>query len=103
MKIELDLPEIEGFEDQAEYRYAKSGEYALGEKDNAYMLDETSDLLCKYIILKKKAPVYETYESPVNGKWVKINALEDALVIIEDLAVSEEDRVVMRALKELIK
>ena len=85
MKIELDLPEIEGYEYTGEYRRPKEDEYYKGTVD-ARQAD--SDSGSEYPILKKKAPKYLTVPSDgsIYGKQlVEIKALEDALKIISTM------------------
>jgi hypothetical protein len=104
MKIELDLPEIEGYEYTGEYRNVKEGE-AFSEEGSAVvaMLDDD----CQYPILKRKAPKYLVIpcDGNIYGKTlVEIKALKDlirlAQINIEDM--SNEQCNEWDAIKKLI-
>lgn len=84
MKIELDLPEIEGFEYTGAYRTAEIGEYVLIHDH----VIECQGHSYEYPILKKKAPKYKTvsYADCVgdNGcKYVEIKALEELIKLAQ--------------------
>ena len=104
MKVEIDLPEIEGFEYTGEYRTPKAGENFVSHL-GPFVATTTASISVARLILKKKAPAYKTTTVDTGRelfKYVEIQALIDALEVIEDLAISENDRVIMRALQELI-
>ena len=94
MKIELDLPEIEGYEYTGEYRKPKEDEYYKAVRDAR---QAESDSSSEYPILKKKAPKYRTYSfgscmecsTGESYEFVEIKALEDAIELsntnIEDM------------------
>jgi len=110
MKIELDLPEIEGFEpdEGKQPRYPKEGEWFLTDMDSgrAEMAEhDFCSMTC--IILKRKEPVYKTTTVDAGRelfKCVEIKAVEDALEFIERLSLMNVNDVAkVKALKELIK
>ena len=88
MKVELDLPEIKGFEYTGEWRDPKKGEYYMYNRTFQKAIRLTTDI--DVPILKKKEPEYLVFDSNVSrpvsqsGKYVSINALEDAMQIIKD-------------------
>lgn len=103
MKVSIDLPEIEGFEYSGEYRAPKLHEWiAIGSGDP--MKNNNPDNNESYFILKKKKPVY-TILNVQEDKWVPINALEDALRLLElDVnAWTQENIGEEEYLKELLK
>ena len=91
MKIELDLPDIEGFEiaEGKQPRPVKVGEYYLGmETLEAKQWNGACTSFDNAIVLKKKAPKYKTvsYADCVgdNGcKYVEIKALEDLIKLAQ--------------------
>jgi hypothetical protein len=108
MKIELDLPEIEGFElaEGKQPRMAKAGDYftdLLGEK-MTFKDPHSGYTVEKYIILKKKAPKYKVLDSVAfDGVYVEIKALEDAIEIIDShYNWSADLRAATLELKELL-
>ena len=106
MKIELELPEIEGFEYTGEYRAPKKGEWFF---DSGEALMETSEDSCEYPILKKIAPKYYSGHSLDDDKGVikvvEIKALEDALALlsVESNDWTCADNSTRAALRELLK
>ena len=99
MKVEIDLPEIEGFEYTGEYRSAETGEYI---SINNHVITAQGHIY-EYPILKKKEPEYRV--TTINGNdVVSINALEDLLVIIDRYgAWSNGDISRLHKIKILIK
>jgi hypothetical protein len=100
MKIELDLPEIEGFElaEGKQPRPVKVGEYSINmETLGATQWNGACTSFDNAIVLKKKAPKYETRFIDKNnclwigddqgireGKtYVEIKALREAIAIID--------------------
>ena len=103
MKIELDLPEIEGYEYTGEYRIAEAGEYFMEELHAFSFADDRTD--SEYPILKKKAPKYLTVPSDGNiyGKQlVEIKALNDAVNLIDIDDLTPTGLAKLAALKELL-
>ena len=103
--IKIQIPD--GFEpdDGLQPRCPKEGEYFLD--DDTAKECHVSFEFNKMVILKKKKPKYKTYIDFDGVVMVDINALKDALSIIEG-AVRENslhscDRRTIEALKELIK
>lgn len=89
MKVELDLPEIEGFEYTGEYRKLKPNEWFCNYKNEAENARGTPG---PYPILKKKEPEYKTFFlTDENLKYVSINALEDAMKIIDNVDRPKEE------------
>jgi hypothetical protein len=83
MKIELDLPEIEGYEYTGEYRPPQKNEF-FSEEGKAVL--SRHDSSCDYPILKKKAPKYYTMDTHnILGriKLVEIKALEDLIALAQ--------------------
>jgi hypothetical protein len=98
MKIEIDLPEIEGYEYTGEYRFPKEGEKfvsgGLGGKARAYC-----DMSEKRLILKKKAPVYP-YVIVCGEKFVGMEALRDAIKMIDSDTIFASELKALRGLVE---
>ena len=88
MKIELDLPDIEGFEiaEGKQPRPVKVGEYYLGmETLEAKQWNGACTSFDNAIVLKKKAPKYKTTTVDTGRelfKYVEIKALEDAMSLL---------------------
>ena len=107
MKVELDLQIPEGYEvAEGKPRIPKNLEYfyVIG-CDSPYQC-KRDDYYEEAIIIKKKEPKYLTDGFMTNNglvHMVSINALADALLIIEDLAITAHDREVMRKLQRLLK
>lgn len=119
MKVSIDLPEIEGFEiaDGKQPRKAKSGDWCMHLCSTEPFEHKGLELAGKLIILKKKAPIYETLQTVEDGswicsagdlddmKWIEIKALKDAFFLI-DLQCqsdwSEMSVVKYKNLKELL-
>ena len=111
MKIEIDLPEIEGYEYTGEFRGPRGGEYFKNLKG----VDHTNcDVMAEYPILKKKAPDYETIGFDSDGRvilangskqFVEIKALTDALSLVNfgGLAAGGKDSKLYITLRALIK
>ena len=120
MKIELELPEIEGYEpdEGKQPRPPKLGEYWI-DLDCISIRTATFDYgpEQKCIILRKKAPVYLVLDIDADGctevtpfqaamghRLVEIKALEDALKLTESGTVTRaEYDSIRKALKELLK
>jgi hypothetical protein len=103
MKIELDLPEIEGYEYTGEYRIAEVMEYFMEELQASRLRESRTD--SEYPILKKKAPKYLVIPCGGNiyGKTlVEIKALEDALKLMHGRTLNVDDMRVYTELKSLI-
>ena len=104
MKIELDLPEIEGFEYTGEYRIAEPGEYILIHDYTITAQGRSS----KYPILKKKAPKYKLLSHKQSIKdddvieYVEIKALEEAVKLIGGRILNFADTRIYDELKSLI-
>ena len=113
MKIELDLPEIEGFEpdEGKQPRMAKKGDNYTGITGIVSKWQSSKDTEHAYIILKKKAPEYRTHEEKVwlDGRYhltryVEIKAIEDAIGVIDShYNWGFDNREMIKQLKELIK
>lgn len=110
MKIELDLPDIEGFEiaEGKQPRPVKVGEYYLGmETLEAKQWNGACTSFDNAIALKKKAPKYRTEEITYQKgkiKMVDIKALEDAIEIIDSYYNwSADSRDATLELKKLLK
>ena len=110
MKIELDLPEIEGYEYTGEYRKPKEDEYYKAVRDAR---QAESDSSSEYPILKKKAPKYQRVQvlnggcMPIfcsDGNFVSVGALKDAVKTLAcfEYAMSETARSELIALRKLI-
>jgi hypothetical protein len=115
MKIELDLPEIEGYElaDGKQPRPAIHGDHYINMetlKSSTWGGDLSS--LDSAIILKKKAPKYQVITAvsflqksghiDLSAEYVEIKALEDALKLILGLALNGDDLVIYSELSALI-
>jgi hypothetical protein len=85
MKIELDLPEIEGYEYTGEYRIVEAGDYCLESTNEAvFQHPNCGKTIGHYPILKKKAVKYAILKGAAFEKeYVEIKALEDAIEIID--------------------
>ena len=85
MKIELDLPEIEGFEYTGAYRTAEIGEYVLIHDH----VIECQGHSYEYPILKKKEPKYKLLSHKQSIKdddvieYVEIKALKDLIKLAQ--------------------
>ena len=112
MKIELDLPDIEGFEpdEGKQPRRPKLDEWYVG--INSRVPRQAGEIHCGLaIILKKKAPEYRTHEEKVwlDGRYhltryVEIKAIEDAIGVIDShYNWGFDNREMIKQLKELIK
>jgi len=94
MKVEIDLPVIEGYEYTGEYRRAEIDEPY--ECNGVRILHAPKATTHSYHILKKKAPKYKTITPAsylqesgyidFSAEYVEIKALEDAIKIIDTLA-----------------
>jgi hypothetical protein len=83
MKIELDLPEIEGYEYTGKNRQAKGEHYLTNANRVGFQPTPLGYTIGHYPILKKKAPKYKVLDSVAfDGVYVEIKALEDAIEII---------------------
>lgn len=119
MKIELDLPEIEGFEYTGEYRRASANEYY---ESNGTALRLGTPTKNTYLILKKKEPEYSVIDSvdlskismydhtvKLDMQYVSINALEDLYNIADflnttsSIILSVKNHNVMTAIEGLLK
>ena len=99
MKIELDLPEVTGYEYTGEYRIPREGEPFKGSTDVRFA---DAGITCEFPILKKKAPKYKVLSSPAfDGVYVEIKALEDALDLIFCVDLSPSSLGKLEALKAL--
>ena len=91
MKIEIELPEIEGYEYTGEYRAPKDGEYYTHQ---GKVIECGMDAHSEYIIIKKKAPKYAVITQgdflqlcegrrvghvDLSARYVEIKALEDLM------------------------
>ena len=90
MKIELDLPEIEGFEYTGAYRTAEIGEYILIHDH----VIECQGHSYEYPILKKKAPKYDVIKKSTFDKtYIELKALKDLVELaqtnIEDMSMRQ--------------
>jgi len=120
MKIELDLPEIEGFEYTGEYRHATKGEMVCCAFSSQPFKVSSGKTEAHFLILKKKAPEYKTITRgdflelsghiDLREKFVEIKALEDAIRIIDRMESNPNESVeclafgnVYESLQELIK
>jgi hypothetical protein len=120
MKVTLDLPEIEGFElaEGKQPRPVKFGEYSINmETLEATQWNGACTSFDNAIVLKKKAPKYETRFIDKNnclwigddqgireGKtYVEIKALEDALKLMHGRTLNFDDMRIYDELKSLIK
>jgi hypothetical protein len=85
MKIELDLPEIEGYEYTGEHRIAEAGDYYLEASNEAvFQRPNCGKTIGHYPILKKKAVKYAILKGAAFEKeYVEIKALRDAIAIID--------------------
>ena len=104
MKIEIEMPEIEGHEYTGEYRRSKNGEPYRNSHGNVESCLGGSN--CCYFILKKKEPIYRIVGGPDGiGVHVEIRALQDAMEIgqIPAEEMTNSECVQWIALKELIK
>jgi hypothetical protein len=105
MKIEIDLPDIEGYEYTSEYRLPLKGEEVA--IDHMHTKVGCSDCSVKYFILKKKEPKYSVKTHHIKGvdiKHYEAKALEDAIAIIDSHYNWAADlRAATLELKELIK
>jgi hypothetical protein len=106
MKIELDLPEIEGYEYTGEHRIAEAGDYYLEASNEAvFQPPNCGKTIGHYPILKKKAPKYATFTSthPFHEcEFVEIKALEDALKLMHGRTLNVDDMRIYDELKSLI-
>jgi hypothetical protein len=104
MKIELDLPEIEGFEYTGEHRQAEAGDYYLEATNEAvFQVASCGKTIGHYPILKKKAPKYKVLDSVAfDGVYVEIKALEDALKLMHGRTLNVDDMRIYDELKSLI-
>ena len=106
MKIELDLPEIEGFElaKGKQPRPVKVGEYSINmETLEATQWNGACTSFDNAIVLKKKAPKYKVLDSVAfDGVYVEIKALEDALTLMGGRVMGGNDTRVYTELKSLI-
>jgi len=115
MQIELDLPEIEGYEYTGEYRVAEAMEYFMEELQAVRYSDNRT--ASDYPILKKKAPKYEVITQgdflqlcegrrsgyvDLSARYVEIKAIMSAIYVIEDLATTKEDRQILADLKSVL-
>ena len=104
MKVELDLPEIEGYEYTGEYRQIENGDYYYRNSSAEYWgISNPSSSLG--LILKKKAPKYKTTDIHTdNGviKYVEIKALEDALKLTHGKALNGNHLVTYAELEKLL-
>ena len=111
MKIELNLPDIEGYEpaEGAQPRYPKTGDsFLVVDGSTEVQLATFNYESLKAIILKKKEPKYHTQISSIYHKgtlkMVELKALEDAIAIIDShYNWSADLRAATLELKELIK
>jgi hypothetical protein len=109
MKIELDLPEIEGYEYTGEYRIVEADDYYL-EATNEAVFQPTNCGKTRgyYPILKKKAPKYKLLSHKQSIKdddvieYVEIKALEDALKLMHGRTLNVDDMRIYDELKSLI-
>ena len=107
MKIELDLPDIEGYElaEGKQPRMAKAGDYftdLLGEK-MTFKDPHSGYTVEKYIILKKKAPKYLVIDGAAfEKKYVEIKALEDALELSSGMIMTDNDIAIYKELYSLL-
>jgi hypothetical protein len=102
MKIELDLPEIEGYEYTGEYRQARDMEPYMEDGQVEELFEGTDS---HYPILKKKAPKYLVIPCGGNiyGKTlVEIKAIEDALKLMHGRTLNVDDMRIYDELKSLI-
>ena len=103
MKIELELPEIEGFEYTGEYRIPLYGEYYQILREAQQNKGKTYNY--NYPILRKKKPKYKTTTVDTGRelfRYVEIQALKDAMTIIKYMDSDPELRAVnCRKYKEL--
>ena len=107
MKIEIELPEVPGYEYTGEYRAPNSDDWFLDGTGKPYQY-QTSNYEGRppFPILKKKAPVYKIMGTEDGiGVFVEIRALKD----IMELAFIHPDDMTSRqcaqwtSLQELIK
>lgn len=106
-KIEIDLPEIEGFEYTGEYRAYKNGEFYLSSTNQATKAT-CSGGHSHWPILKKKAPAYKTTTTATHREvtsYVEIKALEHAMGLVDKmiLDLKNSDADLYNALADLIK
>lgn len=114
MKIEIELPDFEGFElsPGKQPRYAVNGEYYYTHNgDNLKEWTGIEESFGKYFIYRKKEPDYETgnmllCDTGTRCKMVEIRALKDAVEIINNLPagiISNHERKKYHALKKLVE
>ena len=103
MKIELDLPEIEGYEYTGEYRLPFKGEeVAIG---HMHTKVGCSDCSVSYFILKKKKPKYSVKTHHIKGvdiKHYEAKALEDALELSSGMIMTDNDIAIYKELYSLL-
>ena len=104
MKIELNLPEIEGYEYTGEYRRAFDKDAFLNAQGKIQIcgVHPTTGI---YPMLKKKEPKYRTAGDPINlngSKFVEIKALEDALSLVDETDLTAEGCILFNQLSALI-
>jgi hypothetical protein len=115
MKIELELPEIEGYEYTGEYRRAEKGDFFYHRKCSAVVSAGGTTVL-ERPILRKKAPVYLVLDIDADGRTVtpfqaaghrlvEIKALEDALKLVDEYRANRfptDHAPIYKALKEVL-
>ena len=101
MKVEIDLPVIEGYEYTGEYRRAEINEPY--ECNGVRILHTPKATTRSYHILKKKAPKYKTLkEVESEEKYVEIKALEDALELSSGMIMTDNDIAIYKELYSLL-
>jgi hypothetical protein len=87
MKIELDLPEIEGYEYTGEYRTVEAYDYYLEASNEAvFQPPNCGKTIGHYPILKKKAPKYAILKGAAFEKeYVEKKVVRDLMVIVEQI------------------
>lgn len=87
MNVQIDLPDVSGFEYTGEYRVPKKGEWFLC-CENLSALEAQGGWTSFRPILKKKAPVYKVTMVDTGRelfKYVEMKALEHAMRIINSM------------------
>jgi hypothetical protein len=104
MKIELDLPEIEGYEYTGEHRQAEAGDYYLEATNQAvFQVASCGKTIGHYPILKKKAPKYETrFIDKNNCLWIGDDqGIREGKTYVEIKAISDLVRLAQTNIEDM--
>jgi hypothetical protein len=112
MKIELDLPEIEGYEYTGKNRQAKGEHFLTSGNRVGFQPTPLGYTIGHYPILKKKAPKYKTITPAsylqqsgcidFSAEYVEIKALEDALELSSGMTMNADDIAIYKELYSLL-